>query len=119
MYVRLVVLLTAFALPMTASANSPNNKCGLQDLLRRVEVVYTTPGNEVPCEVHYHKDVEAPGEHQVLWRAENEIGYCETKASQFVDKLTGWGWSCSAADEVTTQTETDTSVAEDDLAQPE
>ncbi len=60
MSARLVVLFTAFALPMTASADGPIYQCGLQDLVRRVEVVYTTPGSEVPCEVHYYKDTEAP-----------------------------------------------------------
>lgn len=50
----------------------------------------------VPCEVQYFKDTEAPGESQVLWSAQAQAGYCESKASEFVAKLEGWGWSCSA-----------------------
>ena len=42
----------------------------------------------------YYKDSEAPGERQVLWTADNESGYCESKTEEFIDKLEGWGWSC-------------------------
>ncbi len=84
-----------FALvPAIASAQeAPGYQCVNGDLERRVQVMYET-GVTVPCEVHYYKDTEAPGEAQVLWRALNEEGYCERKASEFVDKLEGWGWSC-------------------------
>jgi hypothetical protein len=48
----------------------------------------------VPCEVHYFKDTELPGENQVLWTATTEAGYCESKAEEFVAKLREWGWDC-------------------------
>lgn len=68
--------------------------CSHGDLERRVEIVYET-GGAMPCEVQYHKDTEAPGEHQVLWTAQNELGYCEEQASEFVGKLEEWGWDCA------------------------
>jgi hypothetical protein len=58
-----------------------------------VEIIYET-GVAVPCEVHYHKDTEAPGERQVLWSAYNESGYCERKTREFIAQLEGWGWEC-------------------------
>ncbi|PSV15868.1 hypothetical protein C0W59_09740 [Photobacterium kishitanii] len=58
---------------------------------RTVEVVYSQPGSKVPCEVKYTK----PDSNKILWSANHEVGYCETKAKQFVLKLGGFGWSCS------------------------
>ena len=70
--------------------------CTLASLERTVELRYETPGDAVPCEVRYAKPTEGIDE-QVLWRAEREAGYCEARFGEFVDKLTGFGWSCSAA----------------------
>lgn len=70
--------------------------CTMASLERTVELRYETPGDAVPCEVRYAKPTEGIGE-QVLWRAEREAGYCEARFSEFVDKLTGFGWSCSAS----------------------
>jgi len=69
--------------------------CTYGEMTRRV-VIMTEPGVAVPCEVHYYKDTEAPGETEVLWSAENDAGYCQRKAEEFVQKLDGWGWSCSS-----------------------
>ncbi len=66
-------------------------------MVRRVEIL-TEPGVSVPCEVHYYKDTEAPGERQVLWSASNEAGYCEKRTEDFIAKLQGWGWSCATGE---------------------
>ena len=87
--------------------------CTMAALERSVELRYATPGEAVPCEVRYAKPAEGIGE-QVLWRAEREAGYCEARFSEFVDKLRGFGWSCTEAaadarddstDDVTGETE--------------
>lgn len=70
-------------------------QCTMSDLTRRVEIFYET-GVSVPCEVHYYKDTEAPGERQVLWSAMNEEGYCEARTTEFVAKLQDMGWTCTA-----------------------
>jgi len=92
--------------------------CSLGDLQRRVEVFHET-GVVVPCEVHYYKDNELPGERQVLWSASSEEGFCESRAAEFVEQLRGWGWDCqSSSDSVMPETapsEDDT----DDLAPSE
>lgn len=81
-------------LPVITFAQAANNyQCSLDELTRRVEIFYET-GVTVPCEVHYYKDTEMPGERQVLWRAANEEGYCEARAAEFVAKLEGMGWTC-------------------------
>ena len=71
--------------------------CTQGELTRTVSVVYTTPGQEVPCEVLYEKPQE--GEPATLWRAQNEAGYCEARAEEFIDKLTGLGWDCADAED--------------------
>ena len=74
-----------------AVANSVT--CTMASLERTVELRYQNPGDAVPCEVRYAKPTEGSGE-QVLWRAENQAGYCEARFDEFLDKLRGFGWSC-------------------------
>ena len=90
---QLIVLISA-VLPALSFAQSPqNHACTFGDLERRVEIV-TEAGLDVPCEVHYYKDTEMPGERQVLWNAQTDAGYCASKAQEFVARLEGWGWDC-------------------------
>ena len=94
MNIRHSIALLAFVIPGIAIAQDAGTyHCTLGDLVRRVEIL-TEPGLTVPCEVHYYKDTEAPGESQVLWSAQAQEGYCEAKAEEFVASLQGWGWSC-------------------------
>ena len=84
----LITIVPGFALAQGAST-----QCTYGDTVRRV-VIMSEPGVSVPCEVHYYKDSEAPGEDQVLWSAGQQAGYCEEKAAGLVAKLEGWGWNC-------------------------
>ena len=77
---------TALANPVTCSNGA---------LTRKIEVVYSDPGQPVPCEVIYDKSAE--GSIQTLWRASNEAGYCEAQAAELVEKLSSLGWECEAA----------------------
>lgn len=88
----IVVLSLLPALAFTQDA--ANYVCTMNDLTRRVEIFHET-GVSVPCEVHYYRDAEAPGDRQVLWRANNEEGYCETRTTEFIAKLESLGWSCA------------------------
>jgi hypothetical protein len=85
----LVFLLTFFPGLLLAE----DYQCTIGNLQRRIEILYEGAGS-VPCEVHYYKDKEARGERQVLWRALNEEGYCESKAQEFIAKLEDMGWAC-------------------------
>lgn len=96
---KILIALVAAMLPSLIFAQEPQNYvCTHGDLQRRVEIFYE-PGVAVPCEVHYFKDTEAPGETQVLWRALNEAGYCERKTAEFISKLKGLGWNCAQGDD--------------------
>ena len=91
---KILAIILAALLPSLTTAQAPHDyQCALENMQRRVVIFYET-GVTVPCEVHYFKDTEAPGETQVLWRALNEAGYCERMADNFVGKLRDLGWSC-------------------------
>ncbi|MBT8098430.1 MAG: hypothetical protein KJO82_01700 [Gammaproteobacteria bacterium] len=98
MKLRTIVVFLAACVPGLVSAQvAQSYQCTFGDLQRRVQI-FTDPGVTVPCEVHYFKDTEAPGEKQVLWSATSDASYCDAKTSEFIAKLEGWGWSCSAGD---------------------
>lgn len=102
---KILAVLFAAMLPGLSLGQSPQAyQCTYGDLQRRVEIFYEA-GVTVPCEVHYYKDTEAPGEQQVLWRALNETGYCERKTEELIAKLRGWGWTCGQADDAGSKTE--------------
>lgn len=91
---RILIVLSIALLPAVALGQDETSyQCSHGELQRRVEILYET-GGALPCEVHYHKDTEAPGESQVLWRAMNQAGYCEQKTEAFIVKLRGLGWDC-------------------------
>ncbi len=91
---KILIVLLATVLPgLAAAQDAEKYQCSYADMQRRVEI-YHEPGVNVPCEVHYYKDSEMPGERQVLWSAQSESGYCERKTSEFIVKLEGWGWDC-------------------------
>ena len=94
---KILIVLLATALPGLAAAQDADKyQCSQAGLERRVEI-YHEPGVDVPCEVHYYKDTEMPGERQVLWSAQSESGYCERKTTEFIAKLEAWGWDCGQA----------------------
>ncbi len=83
----------AFLLAIIASTalatEKPRTICSKEGQQRLIEVVYTGEG-KVPCEVHYSKETGT----QILWRAQEEVGYCEEKAAAFIKKQQLWGWEC-------------------------
>ena len=90
------VCVLTLSVPATALA-ADKYRCTNGSLERRVEILYE-PGRAVPCEVQYFKDTEAPGQTQVLWSAQNESGYCESKTAAFIAQLESQGWNCSGDD---------------------
>ncbi len=98
MYRQNLAFIAALILPVVAVAQDQQKyQCTSGELTRRVEI-FSEPGVAAPCEVHYYKDTEAPGERQVLWSAQNDAAYCASKAQDFVAKLTDMGWDCGQAE---------------------
>jgi hypothetical protein len=109
----LTVMFAALLPGLSFGQDAQNYQCTYGDLQRRVEILYET-GLTVPCEVHYYKDTEAPGELQVLWRAMNQSGYCEMKTQEFIAKLGELGWSCSLGAESAPEPEQESEPEQDD-----
>ncbi len=76
---------------LAAEPQGQSMHCQLGNAVRVIEVVYPQ-GGALPCEVRYSKD----GATSVLWQAQNEAGYCEKQAADFVEKQRGWGFECVA-----------------------
>lgn len=84
------IFIIALSVPLSAQADSWS--CRLGNDVREVHMMQTTEA-PLPCEVVYKKLTEG-AEDQVLWNAQNDASYCEAKATAFVEKLEGWGWTC-------------------------
>lgn len=85
----LSVLITAFFCSGIAMANE-EYVCNFGDVKRLISISYENEGQPVPCEVWYDKGQGV----ERLWNAQAEVGYCESKASEFVSKQESWGWTC-------------------------
>ena len=90
-FIRNATVLAAAVL--VASQTWATTVCELDGLTRNVSVIYSNPGQSVPCEVLYEKANEA--QTMTLWRAQNEAGYCEARAAVFIKKLVDLNWACS------------------------
>ena len=87
---RRMFLASLLLVPIAATAvENQRTTCHHGDQTRVIELVYPT-GQMLPCEVHYTKN----GTTEVLWNAQNETRYCESKAAEFIEKQRGWGWNC-------------------------
>ncbi|MDH3643957.1 MAG: hypothetical protein OES38_17765 [Gammaproteobacteria bacterium] len=93
---RALALALAVTGSFSASTWANSTACSNGGVSRSIEVVYSDPGQPVPCEVIYDKSAEGGGQHS-LWRANDEAGYCESRAAALADKLRGLGWTCGGA----------------------
>ena len=71
-----------------------NTTCKKATSIREIDIVYSEPGYKLPCEVTYKKN-ESP-EIKILWRAQNQPGYCEQKAKEFIETFETQGWVCKS-----------------------
>jgi hypothetical protein len=85
-----ILALVLLAAPIAVYADSWS--CRQGNNVREVHVERTT-ANPVPCRVVYRKLTEGV-EDQVLWNAQFDAGYCDSKARDFISKLESYGWTC-------------------------
>ena len=86
-----IVVIALLGIPFSAQAQSWN--CTQGNHVREIHIESESPDGPVPCSVVYKKVTEGV-EDQALWTAENDAGYCEDKASAFIEKQVSWGWAC-------------------------
>ncbi len=80
------------ATAVSTSKNSNSWECKKESITRKVEVKSTAEGKAVPCQVVYTKENETEG--KVLYNAEADETFCETKAKAFTEKLASMGFTC-------------------------
>ena len=91
---RLGFLLAVAIVVAAPLAWAEETTCRFGENVRRVELRIADERTRLPCEVVYWKR----GEPSVLWRAETEAGYCESRAEELVETLESSGWICGEAD---------------------
>ena len=85
-----IPLLLITILPIATSYADDTYICAYNGNERSIKIKYTYADSKLPCDVVYEKSSGS----QILWSAENQEGYCEAKAAEFVEKQQGWGWEC-------------------------
>ncbi|MDO3386465.1 hypothetical protein QWI17_11515 [Gilvimarinus sp. SDUM040013] len=91
---RTFFLATSMALSCVTSAHENYLFiCELEGATRQIEVAYLVSEQDVPCEVRYQKN---DGDGTVLWRANNQGGFCENKAASLVSEHKTLGFQCES-----------------------
>lgn len=88
-YLSTILFITLLFFCFNAFA-SEEHVCTNGDDMRVISVEYEDAQTQIPCDVNYDKGEGV----QTLWSAKSEIGYCESKAREFIEKHESWGWSC-------------------------
>ncbi len=88
-YLSTILFITLLLVGVKSFA-SEEHVCTNGDTMRVISIAYEDGQNQIPCEVNYDKGEGV----QTLWSAKSEIGYCESKAREFIEKHESWGWSC-------------------------
>jgi len=99
-----LLTITMLAMPFNTFADAWSCRHGND--VREIHIKLETAA-PAPCSVVYKKLTEGV-EDQVLWTAQNDGNYCEEKAKAFVEKQTGWGWTCVETISEENNTETTT-----------
>ena len=75
----------------TSDSDNLVSTCTNGDHVRIITVVYDNEATDTVCEVTYEKSTGV----QTLWTANSDRDYCLDKATEFVQKQEGWGWTCN------------------------
>jgi hypothetical protein len=93
-YIKAVTVSLTLAVVPLSNAFSQSWVCEYADLKRYVDIDYPNSPSSIPCSVIYRKPTENVDD-RILWRAQNDEGYCENRARALVEKLESLGWRCS------------------------
>ncbi len=75
----------------TSDSDNLVSTCTNGDQVRIITVVYDNEATDTVCEVTYEKSTGV----QTLWTANSDRDYCLDRATEFVQKQEGWGWTCN------------------------
>jgi len=85
-----VFIFACLTAALTATA-SEDYVCDNNGAKRIVSIVYQNEEQPVPCEVRYDKGQGV----ETLWTAKSEVGFCEARVNEFIEKQESWGWNCN------------------------
>ena len=88
------IAFTLTVLAFAPAANAESWICEQGTLVREININRDS-AEAAPCQVAYDKQSEGLGS-EVLWSANFDGSYCDTRANGLAEKLEGLGWSCSA-----------------------
>jgi hypothetical protein len=86
---KLILLLSALIFSQISFAH--DYTCTQGSAKRHISVEHEE-GQELPCQVKYHKPDQASVEYP--WNADSTPGYCEEKAEYLASRLESFGWQC-------------------------
>jgi hypothetical protein len=75
---------------------------------RRVELQHPDAPDRLPCQVVYWRDAARSDEHQSLWDATHDFGFCIEHTRALVQQLQDAGWKCDKATTVQAEMQTHT-----------
>jgi len=84
---------TLFASSSALAVSNYEYSCSSRLETRVISIEYSNSDSETPCQVFYAKN----GTKKMVWQANQQAGYCESKAQAFVNKQIGWGFDCGLA----------------------
>ncbi len=87
-----ILLLLFISLGAQADTNY-HYTCTQGNSVRLIEVAYLVPKQKVPCEVRYQKE---NAQSTILWRADNQESFCESKTQRLIEKQKEWGFDCKS-----------------------
>ncbi len=99
---RTFIMLSLFSPTWALADSNYHYVCTLESDTRVIEVAYLVPEQKVPCEVRYQKE---NGETAILWRADNQEGFCETQTKNLIEKQKNWGFDCKSDNVPTKKTD--------------
>ena len=105
--IKMLIVVVTFVLSGSVLANV-SYVCSQAGLERKISIIYKNIDAKVPCEVTYDKGEGS----RVLWFADNEAGYCEFQAEQFIAKQENWGWDCAVVENSTDEPSMESSEPE-------
>lgn len=91
-------LVFVFALSILSfDLHARNIECHAGQKIRVIETRYPAQEGDIACSVIYHKPSEGIAS-KTLWKARNDVEYCDEKARWLANKLENASWVCNSTD---------------------
>ena len=83
---------TALCGAVSAETVTDRFECAVETYTRSIELVHLDRAGEVPCEI---RETREDGQTDVLWRANFDVSFCESRMTAHRKQLERYKWVCS------------------------